>query len=194
MRYLLLILLALQGCKISSDDKETHREELRAYLAEAAKWGENRRKVREVKQAFAQQFQGKVRPGVGCTVCPDMCKNADLRQVTVAEFHRLYRKAALEHGYPKDDWMYQLAWLELLRLGCIAQDGGQIMKQAWLPLLNAREDPAVRYFAAVQAMELKFAPDEGLRVLRELAQGSSKFALSAQINVEELELGIEPTL
>src|SRR5690606_17273878 len=121
-------MLALLACEPSSaTDKERGRQEMREMLAEHARWGENEREMREYKREFALRFQGQVQPGVGCRVCPDMCRNADLRQVPVTQFHSLYREAVRKFSYPGDDRTHQLAWLELKRLACIARDGGPAM-------------------------------------------------------------------
>ena len=194
-RYIILLGVGLLSCQpASATDREHQRREHGEVLSESARIGQRADMMASVTRAFAARFEGQLLPGVGCDVCPDMCRRADLRALPIPMFRRLYREAAMQHGYPDHDWGYQLASLELSRLGCVARGGEPEMQQAWVRLLDSHEDPAVRYFAAVQAIEIGFATEEPRRVLLELAGGASKFALPASVRIQEWEIGIEPQL
>lgn len=196
MRGVVMLALWVLACAPSSGtDRERSREERIAAEGDGVWSGErDRRRAALIKQAFTERLRGQVTPDAGCDVCPDMCRDADLRPVPGTTWQRLYRRAAMDHGYPRDDPSYQLAALELERLGCIARGDRAALKQDWLALLHPGEDPAVRFFAAVQLAEHGIDEQASRRALIALAAGLTRFRGQAELCLEEWQLGIVPSL
>ena len=195
MRYALIAAVALFACEpTSATDHEAKRKQWRAAEGDEFFPGRARiRKMARIRQAFAERFIGKIKPGVGCDACPDMCKNADLRPISAESLLRLYRAAGMQYGHSKNDWEYQLAALELRRLACIAKSSDPEVQGAWLALLATSEDAAIRYVVAIQAIEFDVDTEAGWQTLQELAAETGEFATAAAIRIDERKLGIEPS-
>ena len=185
------------GCEpTSGTDREHKRQEWARAEGDQYVAGErDRRKMARVKAVFAESYAGRIEPGAGCDVCPEMCRNADLRSPGIAELPRLYRDAQRRHDHAKDDWSYQLARLELIRLGCIVKGGDRQLQRAWLAMLEDNESDAdLRFRVATHAIELGVDVEAGLAALRELARGTDALSRAAGTTLDEWSQGIVPSL
>ncbi|MEM9489710.1 MAG: hypothetical protein AAGC55_11225 [Myxococcota bacterium] len=104
---------------------------------------------------------------------------------------RLYRMAAMQYGHVERT--YGDAWEVLQRLTCMVKGGDVRTREAFLSLLDD-DDVAVRYCVAVHALGNRFARKAPLRVLREIARGSSELAIYADIRLLNWEAGINVEL
>lgn len=129
---------------------------------------------------------------VGCDVCPHLCRYVDLRPLPILELGREYRRAAVQYGHV-DGMAQRNAWEQVEALACIVKRGSAEMQQAFLRLL-ASEDIAVRYCAAVHALQHGLATDEPLAVLRAIAASETDFAVSARIRLQDWDAGIPVAL
>ena len=59
---------------------------------------------------------------------------------------------------------------------------------------EAREDMAIRYFVAVQAVEHGIATEQPRKTLHALARGPGQWAIAAQNVLDDWELGYPPSL
>lgn len=178
-----LICMGLGGaaCEISSsaDDRKARIEKLQEIERDNQRLAELEQEDRLMWQTFTSRFEGKIEPGVGCDVCPDLCERADLRAMEASAFQQAYRQAILQ-TQARDDLVSSVAILEHIRLICIARRA-PAMRDALLPLLDAGESPDVRFEAAVDALKLGVGTSEPRRALYELGQGTSSRAVEARM-------------
>lgn len=146
----------------------------------------------QARTLFAHKYQGRVQPGIGCDVCPELCDITDLRPMPVSEFQDSFRRSV--SGRTVGDWVEQLDYLELLRLSCIVQGGSSEVRVGALALLGPDEPPIVRWHAAVMAIEHSLDPTNGWETIRELAHGSDSLAQRARNALEQSKSGILPSL
>lgn len=115
---------------------------------------------------------------VGCDVCPGHCRHLDLgASLSMAELMARYRRIAVKKTHHPD------AWDALLRLACIAGRKGPEGEIEFLEMLYDPREP-VRYYAARHALDLAFAIEEPVRVLREIAAGTERYAAHAAARLE----------
>ena len=115
---------------------------------------------------------------VGCEVCPGLCRHVDLSEsLSMAELMARYRRIAAHKQQNRND-----TWDALLRLACIAGRKGPEAEIEFLEMLYDPREP-VRYYAATHALDLAFAIEEPVRVLREVARGTAPYAAYAAARV-----------
>lgn len=115
---------------------------------------------------------------VGCDVCPGHCRYVDLSEsLSMTQLMERYRRIAVQKR-----GNYAETWDALIRLACIAGRQGPDAEIEFLEMLYDPREP-VRYYAASHALDLAFAIEEPLRVLREVARGKSSYASYAAARV-----------
>lgn len=179
----ILGILALIACEPSSaTDKEAHRQEIAVAERAHRFWYEYELLHQDVDRRFAARFKGQIAAGVGCDVCPSLCKIADLRPMRKDIFQDLFRRAARRASSDAEYRDILLAIRELERLGCVAASDGDA-RLALLGLLDSAESRPVRYRAALLARDAHLASDEAHRVLGELARGTDEIAGIARMHL-----------
>ncbi|WP_428263566.1 hypothetical protein [Haliangium sp.] len=131
-------------------------------------WDEYERLNREVDRRFVARYEGKIEPGVGCVVCPELCAIADLRSIEISEFQARFRREAAAANSELRYHERLLTTRELERLGCIAAAHGRPLTQSLMELLDPSEERATRFEAAQQAVALEIGGDQAQAVLNEL--------------------------
>lgn len=115
---------------------------------------------------------------VGCDVCPGHCRYVDLDEsLSMTQLMERYRRIAVQQQSNHAD-----TWNALIRLACIAGRKGPEAEIEFLQMLYDAREP-VRYYAASHALDLAFAIEEPVRVLREVADGTASFAAYAAARV-----------
>ena len=125
-----------------------------------------------------------------CEICPVWC-DTDLRPMPTRNLLRSYRAAAMHYGHVEPT--NGTAWAQLERLACIIKGSSQKTQTAFLTLLDD-EDAAVRYCAAVHALDYELAKNEPLRVLRTIADRQGPLSDHAAIQLLNREAGIDVEL
>jgi hypothetical protein len=124
-----------------------------------------------------------LRKQVGCDVCPFVCKYMDLSLIPMEQVVREFRHLALEwdrtqsRGFPPTNYDYRME-----RLGCIADRHGVVGAYKFSDLLFDDHD-AVRYMAAIYALDQGLANAEPARVLRELLEDKSPYSMYASVRL-----------
>ena len=115
---------------------------------------------------------------VGCDVCPAHCQHLDLSEsIPMPELMDQFRAIAVERPLHAD------TWYDLRRLACIAGRQGPEAELEFLALLRDPAEP-VRYYAASHALDLAFAIEEPIRVLRGVAFSEAMYATWALARIE----------
>lgn len=173
------------GCDISSS--ATDREQQRLEARETERRNRNLATLDRLdtvtRQAFASKYKGKIVPGVGCDVCPQICEIADLRPIDASDFRRQYQVAAKTMMQSSDRREVRLAADERWRLVCIAR-GTESMRKAMMDLLDAREDPIVRLRVAVDLMKEGIAKVEPRRTVEQLAKVDDEAGFMSRVMIE----------
>ena len=161
----LLTLLCTVACNTSSGgtDHAKAREEMRA------------------QNEWDQQTATLVPPpgAVGCEACPYWCAVYDLHPLPVSERVPRYRQAAIEHLRVE---RYGRAWEQLEAMACMVKAGHDELWVSWRRLLHD-PDEAVRYSAAVHAIQHELAVERGVAVLRHLVRDSSALGMDANVQL-----------
>ena len=180
--------MGLGACDISSSatDRKARLAELEQIEQDNRKSAEYDEEDRRVWQRFTSRYQGRVEPGVGCDVCPELCKEVDLRAMSADAFQQAYREASAGMLEVLDRMASRVAFWEHERLRCIVR-GQPGMRDAFLGLLESKETPRVRYDTAVDAFEMGFDYSEFRQALYEVGQGTSTDALSARMLLDRLD-------
>ena len=138
----------------------------------------------EDKERRLEELQRKNAPtipasrAVGCDVCPGLCRHVDLSEsLSMPELMARYRRIATQEQQNRAE-----TWDALLRLACIAGRQGPEAEIEFLEMLHDPREP-VRYYAATHALDLAFAIREPVRVLREVGNGTSRYAAHAAARV-----------
>lgn len=160
-----LVLLCMVACNTSTSgtDREKAREEIHA------------------QDRWHRQTMPRVPPtgAVGCDVCPYWCTVYDLSQPPASELVPRYRKAAIEHIRVE---RYGRAWERLEVMACMTKTRAETLRASWLQLVHD-QDEAVRYCAAVHAIQHELAVDEGVAVLRHLVQDNAVLRTDARVQL-----------
>jgi hypothetical protein len=141
-------------------------------------------KERRAWRAFTTRYQGKIDPGIGCEVCPDLCGVADLRPVAANDFRHEYRQMVIDLTESHESLRMRVAMHEHQRLLCIMRNEGEML-EALMPLLEPGEPSAVRYHAAIDVAELSHRNAQPRRVLQDVAKGSDFTAGLARLRIEK---------
>lgn len=177
---------ALLGCEISSSG--TDREKQAKISAELDRQDRVLARVEEKERrawrAFTARYKGQVKPGVGCSVCPELCEVADLGPMGGLDFQQEYRQMVVDLTESHESHRLRVAMHEHRRLICVLQNE-RVMLEALMPLLTTEEMSAVRYHAAIDLAEVSHRNDESRRVLQDVARGSDFTAGLARVRIEK---------
>lgn len=170
-----LIGMGLSGaaCEISSsgNDRKARLEKLE-QIEEANRVSEKmERLILRDEQAFKARYEGRIVPGLGCDVCPDICELTDLRAMDAEDYKGAYRQVAADLFWNvRGDQASDIAPYERQRLLCIARRE-PALRDALAQLYNNRDElPMVRLLTARDALVEGFGSDEPKRALHEVAE------------------------
>jgi hypothetical protein len=137
----------------------------------------------EAEERRIDELMRKYRPpiplsrAVGCDVCPAHCQHLDLsEEIAMPALMARFRAIAIDRPEQAETWNASL------RLACIAGRQGPEAELEFLALLRDPSEP-VRYYAASHALNLAFAIEEPIRVLREVGRGTASYAARAAARV-----------
>jgi hypothetical protein len=134
-----------------------------------------------------------------CHVCPEWCKQADLRPVPPDTVIATYREHAVIYADKTRRSRWPDGWGKLEQMGCIVAGGGEPLQHRFLELLRD-PDPAIRWPASVHALQHDMDTGAALATLRamagtELDDGTvdgpdgPEYANRARIVLMEYEIG-----
>lgn len=202
----------ISSCEISSSgtDRKAKKKQLQAFSHVSQ--GDYVAGIdQRARQVIADRYRGRIEPGVGCDVCPDMCTMADLRPLSVSKLRHEYRQALLDEyavgdglvEFPRDrplglalvlgeyttpdSLSRRTAFYENRRLSCILNQHKSMKNEVYRPLLDPREHRMVRYQAALAMSLSSVGIQAARRTLSELAQGTDAIAKFARSTIRVMD-------
>lgn len=174
------------GCNTSSSatDWEAQKEKSRQMDRDDAVLASLEAEERRAWQAFTARYKGQIEDGVGCEVCPELCRVADLSPMGENDFQQAYRQMVVDLNDSRVNHRLRVAMHEHRRLLCVLQNE-PVMLEALAPLLDSHELSAVRYHAAIDMAEISHSNERPRQVLEEVAASGGFTAGLARLRIEK---------